>query len=301
MGSLQHNKTIVVNGSKVKVAVCGSTNYTWRGFYVQANNAIIVEGQEAIKPFLEAFEHYWDHSDDVAGFAGSGSAGWLDLGLEGIDAKVSFSPHNKKNATLKAIADDIAQTKSSLFYSLAFLSMVSKTSEILTSLRQVSEDNTKFVYGIADKQVGGINLQTPDGNISPVFPKELSKYLPEPFKSEPSGLSGGVGTRMHHKFVVIDFDKPSARVYMGSYNFSATADTKNGENLLLIKDRRIAVAYMVEALRLFDHYHFRLAQTEAKTARKKLFLANPPAMGEEPWWADDYNVPRKIRDRELFS
>ena len=53
---------------------------------------------------------------------------------------------------------------------------------------------------------------------------------------------------MHHKFVVIDFDKPTARVYMGSYNFSTPADIENGENLLLIRDRRIAVSYMVEAL-----------------------------------------------------
>ena len=48
---------------------------------------------------------------------------------------------------------------------------------------------------------------------------------------------------MHHKFVVIDFNKPTARVYLGSYNFSSTADIKNGENLLLIRNRRIAVSF----------------------------------------------------------
>jgi phosphatidylserine/phosphatidylglycerophosphate/cardiolipin synthase-like enzyme len=40
--------------------------------------------------------------------------------------------------------------------------------------------------------------------------------------------TGGGGIRMHHKFVVIDFDKPTARVYLGSYNFSSPADIKNG-------------------------------------------------------------------------
>jgi phosphatidylserine/phosphatidylglycerophosphate/cardiolipin synthase-like enzyme len=107
---------------------------------------------------------------------------------------------------------------------------------------------------------------------------------------------------MHHKFVVIDFDTPTARVYLGSYNFSIPADTKNGENLLLIRDRRIAVSYMVEALRIFDHYHFRLVQLEAKRAKKKLTLAKPPRKpGEEPWWLEDYKDTRKIRDRELFA
>ncbi len=35
LGKLQHNKTIVVDGTKVQAAVCGSTNHSWRGFYVQ--------------------------------------------------------------------------------------------------------------------------------------------------------------------------------------------------------------------------------------------------------------------------
>ena len=45
MGNLQHNKTIVVDGPTVKTVVCGSTNFSWRGFYVQANNAVVLQGQ----------------------------------------------------------------------------------------------------------------------------------------------------------------------------------------------------------------------------------------------------------------
>ena len=59
---------------------------------------------------------------------------------------------------------------------------------------------------------------------------------------------------------------------------------------------------MVEALRIFDHYHFRVAQEEAKTAKTRLMLARPPRdPGEEPWWDEDYTIARKIRDRELFA
>jgi phosphatidylserine/phosphatidylglycerophosphate/cardiolipin synthase-like enzyme len=102
--------------------------------------------------------------------------------------------------------------------------------------------------------------------------------------------------------VVVDFDRPTARVYLGSYNFSSAADKQNGENLLLIRDRRIAVSYMVEALRIFDHYHFRLARVEADETGRKLVLATPPrSPEEEPWWLEDYRVPQKIRDRELFA
>ena len=142
-------------------------------------------------------------------------------------------------------------------------------------------------------------LQKPNGNTAPVFSSALSKNVPEPFQDEPSG---GGGVRMHHKFVVIDFDKPTARVYLGSYNFSSAADSKNGENLVLIRDRRIAVAYMVEALRIFDHYHFRVAQREASTAKTRLTLATPPrARGEKPWFDEYWTDPQRIRDRKLFA
>ncbi|MCI0590481.1 MAG: phospholipase D-like domain-containing protein [Gammaproteobacteria bacterium] len=301
MSNLQHNKTIVVEGPKGQAVVCGSTNFTWRGFFVQSNNAVVLRGKKAVKPFHAAFDDFWQH-DDAAGFGATASAKWSNLGLDGIKAKVAFSPHSKSNALLQSIADDIGdQTKSCLFYSLAFLFQTK--GPIRDAIKKISKDDDIFVYGISDRKVGGgLDLQTPEGNVPPVFPAALTKNLPEPFKSEPTGLSGGVGTRMHHKFIVIDFDKPTARVYLGSYNFSSPADIKNGENLLLIRDRRIAVSYMIEALRIFDHYHFRVVQQEAKKAKKKLQLAKPPRTpGDEPWWAEDYTNARKIRDRELFA
>jgi phosphatidylserine/phosphatidylglycerophosphate/cardiolipin synthase-like enzyme len=296
MRKLQHNKTIVVDGPNVQAAVCGSTNFSWRGFYVQSNNAVVLRGSAAVQLLLAAFDAYWQ--DDPAAFGKTPPAQLTDFGLSGIDARVAFSPHAQNNALLGAIADDIGtKTRSSLFYSLAFLWQT--LGPIQKAINTVTQDDNIFVYGMSDREVGGIVLQKPDGNIAPLRPSALGKNAPEPFKSEPVG---GSGVRLHHKFVVIDFDRPSARVYLGSYNFSDAADTKNGENLLLIRDRRIAVSYMVEALRLFDHYHFRVLQEDAKTAKKDLTLARPPrAQGEKPWWDEDYTDARKIRDRELFA
>ena len=297
MGQLQHNKTIVVDGSKVQAVVCGSTNFSWRGFFVQSNNALVLRGTSAVKLFLAAFDDYWTHGD-VAGFGKTASAKLAGLGFTGIDVRVAFSPHSSTNALLATVADDIGQkTTSNLFYSLAFLYQT--PGPILDAIKKVTNDDKIFVYGISDRKVGGIDLQKPDGNVAPVFPANLQGNLPEPFKSEPTG---GSGVRMHHKFVVIDFEKPTARVYMGSYNFSSTADIKNGENLLVIRDRRIAVSYLVEGLSIFDHYHFRVLEQEAKDGKRKLQLAKPPRNpGEKPWWDRDYTNAHKIRDRELFA
>lgn len=296
MGNLQHNKMIIVDGPNVKQAVGGSTNYSWRGFYVQANNAVIVTGASAIAPFKAAFAQYWA-SDKQGDFGASPPALWSDLGLNGIDAKVTFSPHSDANAQLTAIANDIATTQSSLLYSLAFLYQTD--GPIKTALAGVTGDASRFVYGISDRKVGGLDVEMPDGNVATVYPSALSKNVPSPFHEE---VTGGGGIRMHHKFVVIDFDKPTARVYLGSYNFSNPADVHNGENLFLFKDRRIVTAYMVEALRLFDHYHYRVISAAAKKTGKPLQLATPPKLaGQKPWFAEDYAVAHKIKDREIFA
>jgi phosphatidylserine/phosphatidylglycerophosphate/cardiolipin synthase-like enzyme len=233
----------------------------------------------------------------VSGFSKTAPAQQIELGVSGVDATVGFSPYASKNAMLKQIGDDMRTgTTSCLFYSLAFLGQTE--GPVRDAITAVTEDDRIFVYGIADKKVDGINLQRPGSNLRPVRPEALGK-APEPFKSEPKG---GGGNRMHHKFVVIDFDKPTARVYLGSYNFSGPADRSNGENLFVIRDQRIATSYMVEALRIFDHYHFRVLELDAKTKTKKLFLKKPPrAPREKPWWDKDYKVPHKIRDRELFA
>lgn len=298
MATLQHNKTIVVDGPKGKTVVCGSTNLSWRGFFVQANNAVVLHGESAVNAFLGAFDGYWQHGDGAAGFGATPSADLSDLGLSGIDSRVAFSPHISKNALLETIADDMdTNTESSLLYSLAFLYQT--PGAVLNAIDKVTADEDIFVYGISDNKVKGIDVQKPGGNVAPVSSEELTGAVPEPFKSEPSG---GSGTRMHHKFVVIDFEKPTARVYLGSYNFSVSADTKNGENLLVIKDRRIATSYAIEALRIFDHYHFRVAQKEAKASNKPLALAKPPnGPDEKPWWDEYYSDPQKVRDREIFA
>ena len=298
VGHLQHNKTIVVDGPTVQAAVGGSTNMSWRGFFVQSNNAVVVRGKDAIRPFATAFDNYWDHGTPSE-FGVTESAEWTPLGLADVDAEVAFSPHSPANARLKDVADDIsANTTSSLLYSLAFLYQTPGV--IQDAIKKVMNDPNLFVYGISDRKVGGLDLQTPNGNVAPVYPSQLTgRNAPEPFKSEPTG---GSGVRMHHKFVVIDFDKPTARVYLGSYNFSTSADTQNGENLWLIRDRRAAVSYAVQALTLFDHYEFRVIQNNAKTAKAKLHLHPLPRNpGDKPWWAEDYTDPRKIRDRNLFS
>ncbi len=296
VGTLQHNKTIAISGT-VQSAVGGSTNFSMRGFFVQNNNAIIVHGAEPVKLFFAAFDNLFNNINKPAGFGASDSAKFVSLNLPSVNAKIAFSPHSANNAMLKHIADDLNTTTSTLFYSLAFLNIT--PGPIRNGIKQLRENPGMFVTGLADTNVDDLSLQLPDGNKPIIFPGALLQNVPEPFKTE---ATGGKGVRLHHKFLVIDFDKPEkARVYMGSYNFSSAADLKNGENLLLIQDQRVAVSYMIEAMTMCDHYEFRNLQANAATAQKRLFLRMPPKAGEKPWWDASFTDAAKIKDRLLFG
>jgi phosphatidylserine/phosphatidylglycerophosphate/cardiolipin synthase-like enzyme len=224
----------------------------------------------------------------------------MSLGLAQLDARITFSPHNTSNSVLKGIADDIRTASSSIFYSLAFLSITPGV--IRDALAAQTGRDELFVSGISDMRAG-VEVSASSSNRPPTYVAALDKDAPPPFRNEPTGLpDSGLGTRMHHKFVVVDFDRPSARVYLGSYNMSKAADGSNGENLLLIRDRRVATSYMIEAVRIIDHYQFRAAQKDAKQRRASLTLRRPPkAAADKAWWEEDYSEPGKIKDRELFA
>ena len=191
--------------------------------------------------------------------------------MTGLDAKVGFSPHTEENGLLASVGKDIDKAKSSVFFSLAFLGQMKK-GPIGPALGRAIKSKTVHALGIADARVKegnlGVTVMTADNKRRVVRASALTGNVPAPFSTEPSGLSGSSGqhrgTRMHHKFVVLDFDTDDARVYLGSYNFSEAADFDNGENLVMIKDRTVATSYMIEALRIYDHYRFRSAQEDAR-------------------------------------
>jgi hypothetical protein len=131
MGDLQHNKMIIVQGPKAKAVVWGSTNFSWRGFFVQNNNAVVVRTDRAVQLGTEAFDAYWASDGDQEAFEhaivkdpknGDRKPSQLaTLAIDGLDAQVTFSPHGSDTAQLDAIGQDIEKATSSVLYSLAFL------------------------------------------------------------------------------------------------------------------------------------------------------------------------------------
>ena len=140
-------------------------------------------------------------------------------------------------------------------------------------------------------------VKKPNGSIGIVDFSFLAKNAPEPFKSE---WSGGKGIHEHHKFVVTDFNLPAAKVFTGSSNLSVGGEEKNGDNIVMIEDSMVAASYAIEALRIFDHLHFR---SRMQHASESLTLKKPTAISGKPAWFEEFYIAgsQAENDRKLFS
>ncbi|MGA0564716.1 phospholipase D-like domain-containing protein [Ancylobacter sp. VNQ12] len=306
-GRQQHNKVVVLrrNGTPYK-ALAGSTNFTLRGLYVQSNNTIVFRDTKATALFGAVFERYFAIIDK-RGAAGAFhrdplSQVWHDCTPAGGPViRIAISPHEDPALALDPVVDAVEQAESSVLYAVVFLNQLS--GRVRDTLEELVKHRSTFSYGIAQR-TGGLSVFKPDGSRGLVSFAYLAEDAPEPFAAEWSSHAGGNSRSnvLHHKFVVTDFNTPRARVFTGSSNMAKGGERDNGDHLIMIEDGRVATAYAVEALRTFDHFHFRVAMNEADRKRQVLKLATPPAPGGPTWFREVY-VPGhiKARDRLLFS
>jgi hypothetical protein len=301
--NLQHHKVLIArrNGIPFKV-LSGSTNFSFRGLYIQSNNVLVFEQPDVAELFGKVFD---------AAFADPAHFGSSDLAKMWHTVQVPrqpplhfcFSPHASSDLSLNPVRGAIELATSSVLYAVAFLSQIKSgpTKEAFDRLME----RPVFSYGISDKR-GQLHLEKPDGSVGLVDFDFLAATAPQPFKAE---WSGGRGINVHHKFVVTDFSLPTAKVFTGSSNLAPSGEEDNGDHLVLIEDRRIAVAYAIEALRVFDHLHFRNRMKAAAekpppgAKRDPLTLRKPTALSGKPAWFEEYYVPdsQRERDRLLFS
>jgi len=312
---LQHHKVFIAkrNGVPFKVSA-GSTNLSFRGLYIQANNVLVFTQPDIAKLYSDVFDAAFA---DPSKFKSNDLAKtWHGVNVAGQSpVSFCFSPHSSSDLSLNPVRGAIDGATSSVLYSIAFMNLIRSgpTKEAIDRLMT----RPIFSYG-AVNEVGKMEIRKPDGSIGMVDFAFLAKNAPEPFKSE---WAGGQGINIHHKFVVTDFSLPTATVFSGSSNLSPGGETGNGDHLIKIQDQRVATSYAIEAVRVFDHLHFRTVMKEAfgdkkkKGAKKgapkekakptdKLVLQKPTAFsGKKNTWFDRFYVAgsQLAGDRKLFS
>jgi phosphatidylserine/phosphatidylglycerophosphate/cardiolipin synthase-like enzyme len=297
----QHNKVLVVrrNGVPVKV-LAGSTNFSLRGLYIQANNALVFQDQATAALFGRAFEAYWTLPAGAAKFRSNPlSKQWWETRNEpGSRFQFCFSPHTDDQLSLTPVAQAIENAESSVLYAMVFLSQL--TGRVRDGLEELMQ-RSLFSYGVAQR-TNGLTVQKPDGSKGLLPFAYLGSNAPEPFQREWSGNTTERSNMVHHKFLVTDFNGARPTVFTGSSNMAAGGEKDNGDHLIWIEDRKIAIAYAIEALRMFDHFHFRVRMRDASGTQEPITLAKPPAPGKKTWFASYYRASHiKERDRKLFA
>lgn len=213
-----HHKFFVVDERYVWT---GSYNTTYNGAYKNNNNVVWFDSEPLAYNFTQEFREMYilaemDRSSDP-------HIPFPHITLnDGTQISTYFAPENDTIAPLLKV---IKSAKKAIYF-MAF-----------------SFTHDKLGKAMRDRYKRGIPVEG-------VFEKrQIDKYS-EYESMEKAGIPVITDDRpgaMHHKVIIIDEET----VITGSYNFSKNAETRNSENLLIIKKNKdIAQAYLDEFNRL---------------------------------------------------
>ena len=303
-GRFQHNKVFIkrdAQGNAQRV-LFGSMNFSLRGIYVQANNVIVVDDPNVAGMFASAFDNAFKNDVKVGPFQKDKiSLGYMPGSTtdtaELPKFSLALSPHKAFDVSLGPMSQRIRNAKSSVFFAV-----MAPTGQgpVLASLRAIAAKPTVFSYGTVETDKG-LAVQSPDGQMGVMTSfAALTKNVPAPFKQE---FSGGMGMHIHDKFVVVDFNADNPTVFTGSSNLASGGEQANGDSLAMIEDAAVANMFAIEAVALFDHYHFRKVMQTVTEKQPPLTLWYPGKPGAaEAWWKRYYDKKRiQMRDRLLFA
>ena len=295
--NLQHHKVLIQRDKQnqaVKV-LCGSTNFSFRGLYIQANNVLVFHSPGVAASFGQMFDEAFTEPKAFRHSPLSQSIQTIKH-ANGPTVNVSYSPHRDASLSLDPVVNAINQASSSVFYSIAFLNNM-RESPVGVALAELL-NRPVFSYGTVNT-AGKLQVIKPDGTLAVADFAYLAKKAPEPFRTE---WAGGRGINIHHKFVVTDFNLASAKVFTGSSNLAPSGEKNNGDHLIMIEDQKIATAYVIEAIRVFDHLQFRQRMQGAGDVQV-ITLLKPEAMTGQPAWFTRFYIAgsQANNDRLLFS
>jgi len=225
---IMHNKFVIVDRQWVWT---GSWNLTYNCTYRNNNNAIVIASRALALDYTTEFEELFAAQFGPASPANTPHPRLrFERAGQSAEVEVYFAPEDDVEAHL-------LRTLASARSSVRFMAFVFTSAPLADAL--------------IDLAGRGVTVQ---GVIE-------SRSLGEPASQHERLRAGGVHVFqdgnpyvMHHKVMIVD----DQVVVMGSYNFTASANEQNDENLLIIHDPQVAAAFLAEFGRVLQE-----AQTAA--------------------------------------
>ncbi|MDY7078677.1 MAG: phospholipase D-like domain-containing protein, partial [Chloroflexota bacterium] len=224
---LMHNKFVIIDEQWVWT---GSWNLTENGTYRNNNTAVLIASTALADNYTAEFEEMFEGQFGPTSPADTSNpriAITVETG-EGRERRVEvenyFSP---EDGVAAEIIDEIEQAQSRIrFMAFTFTSelianaMLERAQAGIVVQGVIEDRNAESDYSQYDRLRRVVHDVLPDGN----------PYI------------------MHHKLIIIDDET----VILGSYNFTASAETRNDENLLIIHDPEVAALFVAEFGRVYE-------------------------------------------------
>ncbi|MFC6223757.1 phospholipase D-like domain-containing protein [Hymenobacter artigasi] len=256
--SIMHNKFVIIDAESTNPNVpwvwTGSMNWTPAQLTTDANNVIAIQDQSLARVYAVEFNEMWGSQTATPGTSLFGSRKsdntphYLNIGGKSVESY--FSPTDNVNARLlTAIA--------SADNDLHFESMLVTRADLGRAI--ANQITTRNIAGCSD---GLVN--------------DTSGTAGYAFRLAQAGLgnrliikrtAAGFGI-MHHKTLIVDAgaSQSDPTVFVGSHNWTASADTENDENTLVVHDARVTNRY-------YQEYAARIAENTTAFTVCRLVLA----------------------------
>ena len=210
---LMHDKFVIIDGVEVWT---GSANFSDNSFYQDWNNLIRIRSRQLAQNYQQEFNLMFDRG--IFGWKNTPALPYPSVFINGKQIENMFSPDDEPARRIVEILN--GSKKSIYFYNYAL------TGEDFGDAMVRAKDRGVDVSGILDDQLA-------KGKGSEM--EKLTSHGISVNTDDNSSL-------LHHKVFIID----EAIVIVGSYNFSANAERRNDENLLIIHDPTVAQAFLAE-------------------------------------------------------
>jgi phosphatidylserine/phosphatidylglycerophosphate/cardiolipin synthase-like enzyme len=308
-GHIGHNKFVVYkdkNGND-KYVLMGSTNWTYTGLCAQSNNALIIDSNELAKDYYDYWTRLKDDDSEQSLDLRNKNIVKRSVTLNGSKLNIWFSPNTvrktkpSKNPATPVDMDDVFNLMNGAKKSILFLAFQPGTPSIIDQALQCQTNKPDlYIRGAAtDKnavenyntELYHRNIHDPDtvvavSNIN----DEFAFWQKELLKSSPSAHA-----IIHDKIVVIDAFTDNATVITGSHNLGFKASYANDENLLIIQNNtKLASAYAVHIMDIYDHYRWRYRLEKDKDPKKSFY-----GLDTTDKWQDKYFVPNSDENKDF--
>jgi phosphatidylserine/phosphatidylglycerophosphate/cardiolipin synthase-like enzyme len=212
-----HHKYVVVDGRWVWT---GSMNLTGNDTVRNDNNFLMIDSRDLAANYQQEFEEMWQ---DRFGADSLRDTPNPEVIVNGVTITSAFAPDD-------GVAGRLIDALRSARTSIEFLAFSFTSDPIADAMLERAGE------GVAVRGVMEASQAAGSGS-------ELERLRAAGLDVRRDGNPGN----MHHKVILID----RSIVVTGSYNFSQSAETRNDENVLILRDPALAEAFEAEFERVF--------------------------------------------------